>query len=268
MKPDQKILISGRAPGMERRPVSSRRGAFTLIELLVVIAIIAILAGMLLPALAKAKERGQRAKCLSNLRQVGIASTMYAGENDDRFIPADGGRQPIATDVNTSLKAWETVGLNINTNANVIWTCPNRPTLPAPNRNDTRQWGLGYQYYGGVTNWTNNKRPTAPSASPIKASTAKPTWMLAADFVCKWDGKWFDPLTPADSGFANLQAHKARNGLPEGGNQVFVDGSARWIKAEQMRFIHSWRPADRWVFFYQDDLGQLEPFRNLLERIQ
>src|ERR1700743_308197 len=108
----------------------SNNRAFTLIELLVVIAIIAILAAMLMPALAAAKQRAWTIACNSNLHQISIGMTMYADENSV-FYPESGGTIPWnTTDPHTHLPSWMQQIFTYTANTN-IYHCPSNKLLPS-----------------------------------------------------------------------------------------------------------------------------------------
>jgi prepilin-type N-terminal cleavage/methylation domain-containing protein len=246
-------------------------GGFTLVELLVVIAIIGILAALLLPVLASMKEKGRRAQCMSNLKQIGVGALTYVGDNNDKFMPAafDASWGNIQNPILMSaavLASSADLGFSSNSVANggsvssSIWTCPNRPSLPAFDSANGGTWMIGYQYYGGVATWHMNQGGTMvdePSASPVKTTASRATWMLAADVVVNLASppthQWGDPTLSPSSGWANLPAHKASGGIPAGGNEVCADGSVTWIDARDMYNVYS--GPSRYFYFYQSDWG-------------
>ncbi|HEX3627881.1 MAG TPA: prepilin-type N-terminal cleavage/methylation domain-containing protein [Verrucomicrobiae bacterium] len=251
--------------------------AFTLIELLVVIAIIAILAAILMPVLVAAQEKARRTRCLSNLKQIAIGMNIYANENNDYVIPVRmQGNNGVPNALNP-VDATNTASFQmsvVSTNGPSCWTCPNRPNNLPGLDTTYNQYIIGYCYFGGIANWypspggnLNTSSPVPGGGhSPVRLNTSKPYWAFAADANIKMavgggGVQWASQASAGNSRswiYADCPPHGPNPSKVEGGNECFVDGSARWCNFRTMSHFTTWPSAvgsgDAYVYWCQDPM--------------
>jgi prepilin-type N-terminal cleavage/methylation domain-containing protein/prepilin-type processing-associated H-X9-DG protein len=202
-----------------------RAAAFTLIELLVVIAIIAILAGMLLPALAKAKSKAHQARCISNLRQVGITYSMYTGDFRDQF-PYSGRDWPqmgfvdvlklMSPYISTNNRSFYFCPAEKGRGFNIEWAVANN----FPIRTNELLFPNSYYYYNQFYHSDDNARLVVRRVSDVKSPTKK----AIAPCFASTKGKWHDIYKGTTS-----SAHG-----PKGMNLLFVDGHSEFALYDRM----------------------------------
>jgi prepilin-type N-terminal cleavage/methylation domain-containing protein/prepilin-type processing-associated H-X9-DG protein len=222
--------------------VNTKRGGFTLIELLVVIAIIAILAAILMPVFAQAREKARQADCASNLRNLSLGMLMYIQDHDERFPPKLAG-------TNTPVDHWVDMVQPYVKNRQIA-KCSNY--TPAPNRNARLTWwGYGINIYLYVQVLDNRGNPTGLTtthlaAIPFPAETAMLGDCSLGDFypIPRRRGRVAFANSP-DTSPDNLPCAqmKSRHGhasgfdLGSGGANVsYVDGHVKFHNASYIIF--------------------------------
>jgi hypothetical protein len=154
-------------------------------------------------------------------------------------------------------------GIPLQTNSPSVWSCPDIQGLPYPDTNNS-QWIIGYQYFGGFTSWTPPTGTIAGTHSPVKLTESMPYWCLAADLIMKFNGVWgsVDTDLPAAAQSACKYIPQHREGsarYPEGGDEVFVDCSARFCPVSTMCQFTTWTPSTRKLWFYQSVADITDP---------